>query len=163
MKLLKLPLNESSNTWCTVRPNKLKHWNWEQRNVYCRTMQGDGWFMPPKILNSLKDFSKAFLKAGGGGQCYRVCDQLMNNSLIGWWWRNRMVSQGLTLPVLRLQDDWELCAIRWRVFTSVRQPGNVHYILLSRCFGEEIKQRIMGKGPTRGKPGRVLLGYKTIY
>ena len=67
MKLLKLPLNESSNTWCTVRPNKLKHWNWEQRNVYCRTMQGDGWFMPPKILNSLKDFSKAFLKPGGKG------------------------------------------------------------------------------------------------
>ena len=126
MKLLKLPLNESSNTWCTVRPNKPKHWNWEQRNVYCRTMQGDGWFMPPKILNSLKDFSKAFLKAGGGGQCYRVCDQLMHNSLIGWWWSNRMVSQGLTLPVLRLQDDWELCAHGHQVVNMCHSVEGFH-------------------------------------
>ena len=33
-----------------------------------------------------------------------VCDQLMHSSLIGWWWCNRAVSQGLTLLILRLLE-----------------------------------------------------------
>ena len=27
----------------------------------------------------------------------RVCDQLVHNSLIGWWWGNKAVSQGLNM------------------------------------------------------------------
>lgn len=33
----------------------------EQRNVYFRAMQGDGWLIAPKPPNFLKGFSKAFL------------------------------------------------------------------------------------------------------
>ena len=36
----------------------------------------------------------------------RVCNQLVHNSLIGWWWGNRVVSQRLTLSFLRLQGSW---------------------------------------------------------
>jgi len=32
----------------------------------------------------------------------RVCDQLVHNSLIGWWWGGHVVSQGVTLLTLRL-------------------------------------------------------------
>ena len=38
----------------------------EQRKVYFRAMQGDGWLVPPTPLNSLKGFSKALLKARWG-------------------------------------------------------------------------------------------------
>ena len=34
---------------CTVKPNKPKCWCLEQRNVYCRAMQGNRWFMFPQI------------------------------------------------------------------------------------------------------------------
>ena len=30
-----------------VRPNTQKHCGLEQRKVYCRTVQGDGWLCPP--------------------------------------------------------------------------------------------------------------------
>ena len=33
-----------------VRPNKLKHWNMQQRKFRCRAIQGDQWFMLPKKL-----------------------------------------------------------------------------------------------------------------
>ena len=36
---------QSSCAWCTVRPNKPKVQSLEQRMVYCRAKQGDGWLM----------------------------------------------------------------------------------------------------------------------
>ena len=33
----------------------------------------------------------------------------MLNSLIGWWWCNRVISQSSTLSILRLQPVWGLC------------------------------------------------------
>ena len=51
-------------SWCTVRPNKLKLQSLEQRKVYCRAKQGERRLVPRHSLtpNSLKSFSKAFLK-----------------------------------------------------------------------------------------------------
>ena len=45
------------------------------------------------------------------GNC-RVCDQLMHSCLMGWWWGNRVVSQGVTLSVFRHQQVWGL-GIPW--------------------------------------------------
>ena len=76
------------------------------------------------------------------------CDQLVYNSLIGWWWGNRVVSQGLTLWILRLQLDWGLCAHGYHVvnffhlvgaLVSVKQLRNVYQILSSIYFREELK------------------------
>ena len=39
-------------------------------------------------LNSLMAFREEFLKTGLGRGSW-VCDQLLHNSLIGWWWGNR--------------------------------------------------------------------------
>ena len=47
----------------SVRLNKLKHGSLDQRKVYCRAEQGDGWLVPPKTPNSPMAFSKALLKA----------------------------------------------------------------------------------------------------
>ena len=49
--------------WSQTRP-KCQSLEW--RKVYCRAVQGDRWLMPPKIPNSPKAFSKAFLKARWG-------------------------------------------------------------------------------------------------
>ena len=67
------------------------------------------WLMPYKASSFQKGFSKAFLKAwlGERGVC-RVCDQNCDhNSLFDWWGGSRVISQGLTLSVLRLQEAWE--------------------------------------------------------
>ena len=45
-----------------------------------------------KNQNSPKGFSKAFLKTRRERGCHGVCDQLMNNSLIGWCWANMAVN-----------------------------------------------------------------------
>ena len=43
-----------------------KRWSLEQRKIYCRAKQGDGWFMPPQTPNCPMGFRKAFLKARWG-------------------------------------------------------------------------------------------------
>jgi len=47
----------------------------KQRKVYCRTMKGEEGAHALKTLSSLKSFSKTFLKARGGSEGCRVCDQ----------------------------------------------------------------------------------------
>ena len=47
----------------------------------------------------------------------RVCGHLVHSSLIGWWWRNRAVSQGLT-SYLGRQEVWGLHAHGSQQLTS---------------------------------------------
>lgn len=67
----------------------------------------------------------------------RRYDQLLHNSLIDWWWGNRVLSEGLTLSVLRLPLDWGLHAHGHHIFNfshlvgaviSIKQLRNVHQI-----------------------------------
>ena len=46
----------------TVSPNKQKCPSLEQRKVYCRAMQEDGWLVPSKALSLPKNFGKVLLK-----------------------------------------------------------------------------------------------------
>ena len=34
---------------CSVRPDKVKCWSWDQGKVYCRAMQGDTWLQPKNL------------------------------------------------------------------------------------------------------------------
>lgn len=64
-----------------------------------------------------------------------VCDQLMHSSLIGWWWCNRAVSQGLTLLILRLLEK-EMVShsniltskILWTKESGELQPMGSHFL-----------------------------------
>ena len=42
--LLACAVNAGFCAQCAVRPSRL--WSLEQRKVYCKTRQGDGWLMP---------------------------------------------------------------------------------------------------------------------
>ena len=67
------------------------------------------------------------------------------------------MSQGLILSVLRLQQAWGcVCAYGHQSVPPLVGKGdthlqnnseNVHQILVSRLFREELKQRIQGKAP----------------
>ena len=88
----------------------------EQRKVYCKAMRGD--LKKPEFPevfweNTLKSQVGEAGRMGGGtdggrgrGGGHRVCDtacaQLSDWLMVG----GRMVSQGLTLSVLRLQEAW---------------------------------------------------------
>ena len=94
----------------------------------------------------------------------RVCDQLVHNSPIGWWWGSRAVSQALTLSVLGLQEAWGYLLLVVNIFYLLERlffffflhlqnnSGNVHQLLLSRYFREELKQRIWGRACPRKAP-----------
>ena len=88
---------------------------------------------------------------------------LLCASLTGWWGGSRLVSQGLTLSVLKLQESrchvlliieylassmyW---SVHWRgggLLYLQSNSGNVHQTLLSRYFRKVLKQRIWGKVP----------------
>ena len=53
---------------------------------------------------------EAFFKARWGKWGHKVGDQLVCESLIGWWWGKRAVSQGLALSIVRRQWVWGICA-----------------------------------------------------
>ena len=61
---------------------------------------------PPKISKIPKGFQQSFFKDQVLEMGHRLCDQLLDSSLIGWLWGNRAVSQVLTLSVLRLRETW---------------------------------------------------------
>ena len=103
-------VNTSSHSQCTVRWNKLKHKSLKQRKVCCKTMQNN-------VAHALKSFElhegfwqSIFKRQVWEGSGYRVCDKLVHSSLSGWWWGNRVGTQGLILSVLRLQEDRALCS-----------------------------------------------------
>ena len=138
------------------------------KKVYCKAMRGDRFLVHScleKLQVSLKGFSKAFLKGRWAGSVSRYGISLYT---IPWLMMRQpsgvMVSYGLAWSVLRLQEAWIVCSgssssscIWWGKRDSHLQnhSGNVHQILLSGCFREELKQR------TWGGFHRVQLGYKS--
>lgn len=93
----------------TVSPSKWKHWSLEQRKVCCRAVQeGNGWCSKSPELS--EGFGKVLVTARWGRG---VTDSGIHlcTSLPGWWGSGRVVSQGLTLSVLMLQESLQ-CAKR---------------------------------------------------
>ena len=101
--------------WCAAihgvakSRTRLSDWselNWtvrDWRKIYCTAKQGDGWLVPlSQTPNSLEAFQQSIFNGQVRG-CHRVYNQLVHNSLIDWWWGNRVVSQGLILSILWLQ------------------------------------------------------------
>ena len=50
-----------------MRPDRLKFQSLEQRLVYCRAMQGDGWPMTPKPQPPRRVSARDFQRQGEGG------------------------------------------------------------------------------------------------
>ena len=85
-----LLLNASSCAQRKVSPNKRKYWNLEQRNVYCRAMQGERAARAQKAqpIPHHGFQGRVFIGKTWSEGC-RVCAFL----LIGWWWGNKAVFQ----------------------------------------------------------------------
>ena len=139
-------------TWCTVRPNKLKHQSLGQREVYCRAIQGELVACAQRTPNSQKGFSKAFLKVQlgwrrVGGACHRVCDQFLHSSLIGWWWSVLRCQNVCGLHTLDHQvvNFFHLALAIWK------NLGNICEMLLSGYFREAIAET-WGRGLSLEEP-----------
>ena len=92
------------------RPKRTKHWRLEWRKVCCRNPARRMQWSCSKDPNSLMGVREAFFKARWGKWGHKVGDQLVCESLIGWWWGKRAVSQGLALSIVRRQWVWGICA-----------------------------------------------------
>ena len=140
---------------------------WGQKNLefeaekgllqgYRRRMSGSLAKKPPAAQEVS---AKHFLKGRWGrGDC-RVCDQLVYNSPIGWWWSGGVVSLGLTLSVLRLQEAWGCVFLSSSYICQLLGGEGVHICKIThemciryyqcdlhiRYFREELKQRAWGK------------------
>ena len=68
--------------------------------------------------------------------CWRY-DQLVHNSLIDWWWGNRVLSEGLTLSVLRLQLDWGLYAHGHHIVLPFGRGCNI-YKTTQECVSDTV-------------------------
>ena len=91
----------------------------------------------------------------------RICDQLVHSSLIGWWWSNRVVSQGLTLSVLRLQEAWGyVYAPGYQELNMFHLVGGFHVckttqgMCINYCYLGTSERRLKaGEGDSRGWDG----------
>ena len=136
-------------TWCTVKPNTLKCQSLEQREIYYRAIQGELVACAQRTLNSQKSFSKAFLKVQSGwqrvgGACYRVCDQFLHSSLIGWWWsvlRHCQNVCGLRTLEHQVVNFFHFALAIWK------NLGNMYEILLSGYFREAVAETQGGVYP----------------
>ena len=81
-----LLLNSSLCAWCTVRPNKLTHWNLRQRKVYCKGQARSMGGSCSKHPNSPIVFWEEFLKTNSGGGLQDAW--LVGGEVTGWWSRN---------------------------------------------------------------------------
>ena len=82
-------LNPSSSSHHTVRPNKLKSWSLEQREVYCQVKRGEQSSSCSKCPNSLMILGKSFYnRIWWGGLLLGDLPQLVGGELTGWWSRN---------------------------------------------------------------------------
>ena len=81
-------------------------------------------------LSSLQKCQQSIFKTQVTERGCRIHDQLVHNSLIGWWWGRKVMSQGLTLSILRLQEAWGYVlmlikwltsSIWWGIFTFAKQ------------------------------------------
>ena len=94
---------------------------------------------------------------------------IVHSSLIGWWRGSRVVSQELTLSVLRLQRLRAMClrsSSSYLPFVGIdflhlqNNSGPVHQVLLSRYFREEQRYRIREKACPHPKVPWVLPCYR---
>ena len=153
-------VSTSSCALGTVRPNKLKP---REFGAEKDLLQGNArrWaahaFKNPELPEG---FQQSIFKSQVLEWCCRVCNQLVHNSLIGWWWGNRAVSQGFTWSVLGLQEAWGYVltvikqltsSVWWGVFTSAKQLRKCASNTVTRSFREELKQRVRG-GLSREDP-----------
>ena len=112
-------------------------------------------------------------KARKGRKCPRVCDQLMHNSLIGWWWGSRVMSKGLTFSILRHQQVLGLCTHGHQVanffhFAAVLTPAKQFRKYSSEIitFQRGAKAEDIGERCVPWRPHMVLHGFNlshTIY
>ena len=81
---------------------------WSRERFLVGLWQEVGGSGPPKISKIPKGFQESFFKDQVLEVGHRVCDQLLDSSLIGWLWGNRAVSQVLILSALRLRETLRL-------------------------------------------------------
>ena len=86
---LKLLFDSSPCAWVTVRPDKSKCPNLEQRRVYCRAKQGEQGGLCSKDQNSQIISKEEFLQAKFGVRAAGWVTFLLR----GWWWGNRVILQ----------------------------------------------------------------------
>ena len=72
LKNIMVSPNTSLHAWCTVRPNTLKHQFGAEKGLLQGHARGQV-ARTPKTLNSLKGFSKAFVKARWGRSVVFCC------------------------------------------------------------------------------------------
>ena len=63
-------------------------------NVYCKAPRKETRWLVLKAPQLPGGFKESLFKGKVREWCPRVCDQLVHNSLIGWWWGNTAVSPG---------------------------------------------------------------------
>ena len=104
--------------------NKAKHWSLEQKKFCCGAMEGKWVAHAQKTWNSpnsSKGFQQSmFFKArwGRGMPAYVIT---LCTILIGWWWDNKVVSQVLTLSILRARRSGATCS--WSSSSSFTPLG----------------------------------------
>jgi len=93
--------------------NKPKHWSLEQKKFCCRAMEGKWVAHAQKTWDSPtppKSFSKAFFFKATWGRAIPGYVITLCTILIGWCWGNKVVSQVLTLSILKCQKIWGTCS-----------------------------------------------------
>ena len=68
----------------------------------------------------------------------------------------------LSMGLHRVGHDWSDLASAAAVSICKNNSGNVHQILSSGYFRQELEQRVLRRGCVPGRPHRVLLGYVPI-
>ena len=160
-----------NQTWVRSPPRAVKPTYWHQVVVKESAMfisgrqtrsPGQLALKTPELLHG---FQERIFKGQVREGSHRVCDQLLHNSLIGWWWGNRVRSQG---DILGSSGPGGLCVDGHQVvniyhlvgiLTSVKQlrkcaSGTVIWIL-----ERGVKADDMGEGSVPGRSHRVLHGY----
>ena len=90
------PLNPSLCAWCTVRPNKLKHWSLEQTKIYLlKTHQPKRWIN--RLIDSSQIHPGGWSGAGGLG-----CKVFKGNRGTGSLW----FSDKTSIAVFLASCDW---------------------------------------------------------
>ena len=113
---------------------------WVEKGL-CRAMQQEWLACAQKAPELPHGFQKSIYKDQVREGCPRVCDQLMCNSLIGWWWGNRQ----LTLSILQFSSVIQSCPTLCDSMDCSTPGFHVHHQLLEptqinvHCVGDAIQ------------------------
>ena len=129
-------LNPSLWKWCTVRPNKPKHWSLEQRKVYCKGQARRTAGSCSKDPNSSMVFREQFLKATFEVTAARCMTffWLVTGVVRGWCSRNLIhQSSGSN------QSGISACSCHpppeWRALVPTEQLEDMYQIAMSTPWG----------------------------